>query len=398
MKRRDFLKSSALASGALMVPSFLKAWGNVNPMELNGYRTMVIIQLSGGNDGLNTVVPYTNDIYYQNRPNIGVGANEVLKINDELGFNPVMKGMKSLYDDGLLSIINNVGYPNPDRSHFRSLDIWHSASNSNEYLSTGWMGRYLDSNCKHPYQVIEVDDTLSLAVKGARKTAIATKDPLQLYNTTRSPYFSKIVESVNKENLDEDNMGYLYKTMLETHSSADYIYETHKIYKSDVDYPNHKFAKQMKTIGEFIISGMKTRVYYISLGGFDTHVGQSGQQERLLETYSESVAALVKDLKKNNRLDDTLIMTFSEFGRRVKQNGSNGTDHGTANNLFVVGGKLKKAGVYNSAPNLADLDDNGDLKYDIDFRRVYATVLNNWLEVDHQKILNNRKFEVLDFI
>ncbi len=197
--------------------------------------------------------------------------------------------------------------------------------------------------------------------------------------------------------LDEDNQGYLYKTMLETYSSASYIYETSKIYTTNTEYPRNPFAKNLKTIADFIISGLKTRVYYSSLGGFDSHVNQLNSQDRLLKMYSESLGALVKDLKKNNRFKDTLILTFSEFGRRVRQNGSQGTDHGAANNVMIIGGSLKNAGIYNELSNLNDLDDNGDIKYTIDFRSIYATILNNWLEINDQNILNTN-YKKLKFI
>ena len=296
-----------------------------------------------------------------------------------------------------MSIINSVGYPNPDRSHFRSLDIWQSASNSDEYLTTGWLGRYLDAHCKSPHQVVEVDDMLSLALKGEQFNGIAVKDPKALYQTTNDPYLQKLLAHNTDEHLSEDNMGYLFKTMVETSSSASYIYETSKTYNTSANYPGGKLSKQLKTVGQFINSGLSTKVYYVSVGGFDTHVSQNGSHERLLENYASSVAAFVKDLKNAGTFDDTLIMTFSEFGRRVQQNASVGTDHGTANNLFVMGGKLKKAGFYNEGADLADLDDNGDLKYQIDFRRVYANVLDGWLGVPSKEILG-RSFDPLKFI
>ncbi len=203
--------------------------------------------------------------------------------------------------------------------------------------------------------------------------------------------------NANTALLHESNQGYLYKTMLETYSSASYIKEKSKIYHTKMQYPNSGFAKDLKTIANFIVSGLDTRVYYSSLGGFDSHVNQLKSQDKLLATYAEGIAALVTDLKQNDRFDDTLILTFSEFGRRVKQNASNGTDHGTANNVFVIGGKLKKAGVYNEVPNLSKLDANGDLIHTVDFRSVYATILNNWLMVNDTTILNG-DFDKLGFV
>jgi uncharacterized protein (DUF1501 family) len=399
MKRRDFLKNSALMSGAFMVPAFLKPFEALAMNELTGFKNLVIIQLSGGNDGLNTIIPYGNDIYYQKRKTIAVNQPDIIKLNDMQGLNPSLSALKEIYDQGWMSIINSVGYPNPDRSHFRSMDIWQTASDSNQFLTTGWIGRYLDSacqTCSKPYTAIEVDDTLSLAMKGAKMKAIAVQDPNKLYQTTREPFFKDLVQAHNSANLNEDNLGYLYKTMIETYSSADYIQNTSKTYTVTAQYPATGLGNQLKTVSKFINSGLQTRVYYVSLSGFDTHVGQQNQQGRQLKIYADAVAAFIKDLKQSGKLDDTLVMTFSEFGRRVEQNASNGTDHGTANNILIYGGKLTKAGIYNDAPDLATLD-NGDLKYQVDFRDVYATLLDKWLGVNNSQVLN-KNFTGLNFV
>ena len=399
MDRRRFLQNTALASGALMIPAFLKPFEALAKSDLTGYKNLVIIQLSGGNDGLNTIVPYGNDIYYQKRSTIAINQNDVVKLNDIQGLNPSLSALKEIYDQGWMSIINSVGYPNPDRSHFRSMDIWQTASESNQFLTTGWIGRYLDSNCQScskPYAAIEVDDTLSLAMKGAKMKGIAVQDPNKLYQTTREPFFKDLVHDHSGDNLSEDNLGYLYKTMIETYSSADYIQNTSKTYTVKGEYPATPLANQLKTVSKFINSGLQTRIYYVSLSGFDTHVRQQDQQARQLKIYGDAVAAFIKDLKQSGKLDDTLVMTFSEFGRRVEQNASNGTDHGTANNILIYGGKLKKAGFYNDAPNLSQLD-NGDLKDQIDFRDVYATLLDKWLDVNNGQILT-KSFAGLNFV
>ena len=399
MRRRDFIKNTALASGAFLIPAFLKPLEAIAKGELTGYRNLVIIQLSGGNDGLNTIVPYGNDIYYQKRSTIAINQNDIIKLNDMQGLNPGLSALKEIYDQGWMSIINSVGYPNPDRSHFRSMDIWQTASDSNQFLTTGWIGRYLDSNCqscKNPYTAIEVDDTLSLAMKGAKMKAIAVQDANKLYTETREPFFKSLVHDHHDDHLNEDNLGYLYKTMIETYSSADYIQNTSKTYVSKAEYPATPFANQLKTVSKFINSGLQTRVYYVSLSGFDTHVGQQNQQARQFKIYGDAIAAFIKDLKQTAKLDDTLIMTFSEFGRRVEQNASNGTDHGTANNVLLFGGKLEKSGIFNAAPDLSQLD-NGDLKYQVDFREVYATLLNKWLDVNNNNILD-KNFNGLAFI
>jgi len=394
MERRDFIKRTSLASAALWMPNFLK------PLErfvADEYRNLVVIQLSGGNDGLNTVVPFENDIYYNSRKTISVAKDKVLKLTDDLGFHPSMTGLQGLYNDGLMCVLNSVGYPNPNRSHFRSMDIWQTATNANEYKNTGWIGRYLDSNCNecnHPYLALELDQTLSLALKGDAKKGIAVNNPQQLYNQTREPFFKQLKDLASDN--DHDNVAYLYKTMAETYASAEYIFETSKTYKNNFEYPKNNLAKQLKEIATFIGSGMNTRVYYASLGGFDTHVGQIVRQENLLKQFSESVTAFIQNLKSMNKLDDTTVLVFSEFGRRVNQNASNGTDHGTANNVFVLGSNLKKKGFYNAAPDLTNLDE-GDLKYQLDFRNIYATLLNNWLKITPDKILGQR-FDYLNFV
>lgn len=399
MKRRDFLKNSALVSGAFMVPAFLKPFEAMAKSQLSGYKNLVIIQLSGGNDGLNTIVPYGNDIYYQKRNTIAISKTDIIKLDDMQGLNPSLSALKEIYDQGWMSVINSVGYPNPDRSHFRSMDIWQTGSESNQFLSTGWIGRYLDANCQvnnNPYTAIEVDDTLSLAMKGIKMKGVAVQDPEKLYQTTREPFFKDLVHAHNATDLNEDNLGYLYKTMIESYSSADYIRNTSKTYNVTGTYPATQLGNQLKTVSKFINSGLETRVYYVSLSGFDTHIRQNDQQARQLKIYGDAVAAFIKDLKQTGKLDDTLVMTFSEFGRRVEQNASNGTDHGTANNILIYGGKLKKAGIYNNAPDLATLD-NGDLKYEIDFRDVYATLLDKWLNMNNSQVLN-KNFAGLQFI
>jgi uncharacterized protein (DUF1501 family) len=399
MKRRDFLRQSAFTTaGSMMIPSFLKAYElgqmNVDPM---GSKVLVVVQLSGGNDGLNTVVPFRNDIYYRERPTLAIAREKVLTLNDELGFNPALEPLKALYDDGLVRVINNVGYPNPDRSHFRSMDIWHTASSSDQYLRTGWVGRYLDAACSGaggcaPHSAIEVDDTLSLSMKGNAVNGLAVLNPKKLYNQTRDGIIKELAQTSFTKT--QDNAGYLYKTLAETVSSAEYVYDksAKSVHRTKGVYPAHELGKRLKTVSELIQSDTSTRVYYISISGFDTHVNQAGQQERLLRNYAEAVKAFMDDMKSTNRQNDVLLMTFSEFGRRVKQNASNGTDHGTANNVFLVGGGLSGTGgerIYNEAPDLVNLD-VGDLKFTVDFRSIYATLLEDWLKADNLAILGNK--------
>ncbi|WP_353777394.1 DUF1501 domain-containing protein [Winogradskyella sp. 3972H.M.0a.05] len=395
MDRRKFIKNSALASSVVLVPSFVKALDNTS-FRTRGFKRLVIVQLTGGNDGLNSIIPYTNDFYYKARPSLAIDS-DIIRMNDTLGLHQSLQPLERLWDDGHLCIINNVGYPNPNRSHFRSMDIWQSASDSDVYLQNGWIGRYLDKYGKKPYNAIEVNEALSLAMKGSYKNGIATKDYRVLYNTSRDPFLNKIVEHYNDTHLSEHNLGYLYKTFIEAKSSAKYIYEETKVKLGTAEYPSHNFGKQLKTTAQFINSGLDTSIYYTSLDGFDTHASQANRQKRLLDIYAKGIEAFVDDLKSQDTFRDTLILTFSEFGRRVAQNAANGTDHGTANNVFIIGENLKTQGFYNDLVSLEDLDENGDLKYEIDFRRIYATILKKWLEADDDLILNGA-FQTLDFI
>jgi len=395
IKRKEFLQIGSLATASMMLPKFLKAFER--PMMVPpGNKVVVVIQFSGGNDGLNTVIPVRNDIYYRERPKLGIDKATALSITDEAGLNPALEAFKGLYDEGSLSIMNSVGYPNPDRSHFRSMDIWQTASESNAYLTTGWVGRYLDAQCKgcdKPTQAMELDDVLSLALKGEQNKGLAFKDPKKLFNSSNSRFF----KDINADHrAGEANVDYLYKTMSETISSADYIYQQSRVHPSGETYPATGLGKDLKTIASLIMSDINTKVYYVSLGSFDTHVNQDNQQKRLFTELNDAVKAFTADLKKNNRFEDVLMMTFSEFGRRVAQNASGGTDHGTANNMFFISGGLKQKGLINSLPDLTDLNE-GDLKHKVDFRNVYATVLNKWLGADDKEILGG-KFEYLDFI
>jgi uncharacterized protein (DUF1501 family) len=397
IKRREFLQVGSLASAACMVPSFLKAFEK-KAIVPPGNKVLVVLQLSGGNDGLNTVVPIGNDIYYKSRPKLGITKEQALKLTDEVGLHPALKGFKELYDDGNLGILNSVGYPNPDRSHFRSMDIWHSASESNEYLYTGWIGRYLDAQCAgcdKPTHALEIDDVLSMALKGEEVKGLAMKDPKRLYSSANEKYFKELINSYNDQ-AGEQPVDYLYKTMAETISSADYIFKQSQLHPSSYLYPKTELGRSFQTIASLIFSDINTKVYYVSLGSFDTHVNQAAQQQRLFTEMNEAITSFVKDLKANGRFDDILITTFSEFGRRVSQNASGGTDHGTANNMFFIGAGLKNKGVLNPVPDLNDLQD-GDLRRKVDFKNVYATILKNWLNADDRKILG-RQFDHLNFI
>jgi uncharacterized protein (DUF1501 family) len=391
MNRRHFLKSSALASSFFMVPKILKPLEHIGLQ--NQDKILVVIQLSGGNDSLNTFIPYTNDLYYKARPSIGLKNNAIIKLNDTQAMTASMQSLEKWFDNGNAAILNSVGYPNMDHSHFRSMEIWQTASNSNEYLDSGWLGRWMD-NQKNTYSAIEIDDSLSLAVKGKNKTAMAFTDIKKINDTLKQENF----KNMNSHALEHEESltNYLYQTLQEMKSGTNYIHEKNKIYNNDFNYPDTSFAKQLKTIADLILSGVDTKVFYLTLSGFDTHTNEVQRHNKLMKMYSEATNAFLENLKQKNRLEDTLVMTFSEFGRRVGENAAQGTDHGTAGNVWLLGGKLKKAGVLNALPDLQNLN-AGDLVYKEDFRNIYATVLDNWLGTSSKSILGSQ-FKNLGFV
>jgi uncharacterized protein (DUF1501 family) len=370
MDRRGFLgKTGIITAGALLVPSFLKANLFSSKLKLSKKR-LVVIQLSGGNDGLNTLVPYGIDDYYKNRTTAGVAESELLKIGNQFGFHPKLAGLHDLHQRGLLSVINSVGYPNPNRSHFRSMDIWHTASDSNEYKQNGWLGSYLDNNCENAYEGIEVGGSLSLSMKGKTNSGIALTDPQAFYDTIHSGFFEALKNPI-------------------TENSAKYIFDQYKLKPNPTEYAKSQFSNQLKQIATLIKSDIQTPIFYTTLGGFDTHVNQKGTQDFLFDQLNGGVASFVSDLEKDDLLKDTTIIVFSEFGRRLKENASRGTDHGAANVMFVIDTDLsKKAYTYNQI-DLVDLE-NGDPKFKVDFRSVYQNVLETSLGVDSNPILGKR--------
>ncbi|MCS6929081.1 MAG: DUF1501 domain-containing protein [Saprospiraceae bacterium] len=398
IKRRTFLKVASLAAASLWVPRFLKAHARPGALPTRG-KALVIVQLSGGNDGLNTVVPIHNDIYYRERPRLAIRASDALHLTDEAAFHPALRGLKHLYDNGELAVLHNVGYPNPDRSHFRSMDIWHSASPAHEYWQTGWIGRYLDARClpkSCTAPAIELNDSVGLALKGQRYKGLAMREPAELRAIAQNAYLLEYSSSKTTYELQETPLEYLYKTMNDAIAAADYIFEKSRVKPSSANYPDTPLGRQLRTVASLILSDAETVVYYLSLGSFDTHINQLPQHQRLLSQLDAALAAFAADLRAQGRWKDVLVMTFSEFGRRVSQNASGGTDHGTANQMFFLGGALRRHGLLNALPNLADLE-QGDLKFEVDFRQVYATVLENWLEAKHQPILGQH-FPLLDFV
>jgi uncharacterized protein (DUF1501 family) len=366
-------------------------------------RILVVVQFSGGNDGLNTVVPYANDAYHKARPEIGFEPDEVLKLNDEIGLHPQLAPFKSLYDHGQAALVLGVGYPNPNRSHFRSMEIWHTCSDSDKFERYGWIGRFFDNECKGDASpasgvAIGVETPQAFTNAGGRGICFADPNafkwtPVTAGNAGAMDAELKAFKAINT--VGPKPADFLTRTALNAQLTSDRVRTIATSYKPQVTYPNNALASNLKLIAGMIGGGLGSRIYYCQLGGFDTHTDQVPRHARLMETYADTVSAFYHDLKAQGNGERVLIMSFSEFGRRVVQNASAGTDHGVAGPIFLVGGGLK-AGIYGKYPSLTELD-AGDLKANVDFRQVYATVLDRWLKARSEPILG-RKFEHLGFV
>jgi uncharacterized protein (DUF1501 family) len=393
--RRAFLRRGlALAAIAPTVPNFLDRTmlALADPFDAprtqrptgKDSRILVVLQLSGGNDGLNTVIPFADDAYHRARPVIRLDAKSVIRLTDSIALHPSLTGFKKLYDDGLMSIIQGVGYPNPNRSHFRSMDIWQSAKPDTEVITTGWLGRYFDNTCKgdDPHVGVSLSERLPLAMQGQRVHPLSFEKPetyryigrdrehyLALNQTTQSAQGAAITPATQ--------LDFLRRTAMNAQLSSDDILHMTRAHAPASAYPLGEFGAGLRTIAAMINGGLPTRVYYASLGSFDTHAAQRGTHDRLLQTLADAVAAFWADLAAQGNDDRVLVMTFSEFGRRVEQNASAGTDHGAAAPMFLFGRGVKP-GIANAHPSLTDLD-KGDLKHSIDFRSVYTAILEQWL-------------------
>ena len=426
MRRRDFLRNTVPAG--VMLPSLIngmtvKAYGaesllmqGLFPATTDTDHVLVIVQLNGGNDGLNTVIPieyFPN--YIRARANMYIPQQKVLGLsgNDRVGFHPAMTGMQALYNDGKMSVIHSVGYPQPNFSHFRATDIWMSASDSKEVVNSGWTGRYLNyeyPNFPNGYPnssmpdplAIQIGSTTSLALQGpAVSMGMSISNPSNFYNLIAGVQDPAPNTPAGKE------LTYIRKVAQQTTAYAEVIKTASAKVTQQAEYPNNSLAAQLKIVARLIAGGLKTRIYMVSYGGFDTHSAQvnsldhtTGTHANLLKNVSDSIKAFQDDLKLQKVDDRVLGMTFSEFGRRIKSNGSTGTDHGSAAPMFVFG-KNVDSGVIGDTPNIpvtASFNDN--LPFQYDFRSVYATILNKWLCVDaddlEQIMLKN--FQVLPIV
>ena len=388
--RREFLQQGAggltLIASGVSVPAFLaKAALAAKPGRDN--KILVVIQMTGGNDGLNTVIPFRNDIYHRLRPSLGIKQQQTLRISDELGLHPDMTAMQRLYDQGMVNIINNVGYPNPDRSHFRSMDIWHTASTQPEKVNDGWLGRLADiSENAQPFALHLDGTTLPLALK-TKHTPVPSVHDISAFHLENNDKTLKQALSLPR-NSQNDDLLYVQRVAVSGCNIASRMAYMHKEKSVDYDYPQYALASRLKQIADLIAADFGPRVYYTSLGGFDTHANQSLVHGNLLRQLSESVASFFSDLNKRRLADRVLVMTFSEFGRRVSENASRGTDHGVAAPMFVISPQCQP-GIKGGEPDLEHLL-AGDIPHRVDFRSVYADILDNWLNVNHRKVLGRQ--------
>ncbi|PIF70191.1 DUF1501 domain-containing protein [Flavobacterium sp. 2] len=377
MNRRNFLTlTGTFTGGMLVLPDFLHAFGSQNNLVI-GEQCIVFVQLNGGNDGLNTFIPYDNPLYYDLRTKIALSKDAVIGKNKGMAFHPSLKDFAQMQQNGDLTVIQNVGYPEPIRSHFRSQEIWQTAADSNKYINEGWLGRYLDLQCNGHQATagINLDSIDNLALKGMEPNSITVKDPNRFK-----------VKSDKEENVtlsDNPQLDFVRKIANSVTEGSDEIQKALAKSKSEISYPKTDLSKNLEWIGRLIKGNLNSKVYYTSLGGFDTHDNQLAIHEKKLTDLNDALYSFYQDLKQAQLLQNVTIVVFSEFGRRVKDNG-NGTDHGTAAPMFIIGGN-NKGTVLGNNPDLSNLD-NGDLKYEIDFRSVYASLLRQKMNFDYSKI------------
>ncbi|MFT7351736.1 MAG: hypothetical protein ACI9XR_001495 [Flavobacterium sp.] len=377
MKRRNFLSLTGTFTGGLLVlPEFLNAFAKTSNLVV-GEQCLVFVQLNGGNDGLNTFIPYEDPLYYALRPKIGIATDLVLGKNQGMGFHPSLKGFAQMQQNGDLSVIQNVGYPEPIHSHFRSQEIWQTATDSNKYINDGWLGRYLDLQCKdhNPTAGINIDSIDNLALKGKEPNSITIKD-LSNFKVRKSDEETTILSK-------NPQLDFVRKVATSVVEGSGEIQKALQKSKSEITYDKTGLAKNLEWIARLVKGNLNSKVYYTSLNGFDTHDNQLGAHGRKLTELNDAIFSFYTDLKQAELLQNVTIVVFSEFGRRVKDNGS-GTDHGTAAPMFVIGGK-NKGSIIGNNPKLNQLD-NGDLQHEIDFRSVYASLLNQKLDFDPTQI------------
>lgn len=407
--RRQFLKGGvAFVTVSVAAPWFLThtalaAGGGAASPGTTSSNILVVLQLGGGNDGLNTVIPISDRAYAQARPTIGIAPGAALPIADGVALHSNLARLKALYDQGNVAIVQGVGYPNPDRSHFRSTEIWQTAQPSGP-VTSGWLGRYLDvaaNQSANALTAVNLGEALSKAFWTQRTFVPSIGNPADFDFKTDPGFPGDRLAQVHALQAffseGAGNRPYLDAIKQVTASAWNSSQSLLKVLDSHqpaVDYPQSGLAQGLKLIGRIIGGQLGTRIYYVSMGGFDTHSGEKGTHDRLMAQLDAAVDAFARDMQQQGVWGNVTLMTFSEFGRRLKENGSQGTDHGTAAPMFLVGGGVK-GGLVGAMPSLADLDSNGDLKYAIDFRQVYATAVQRWMGVPAEPVVGGT-FPLLD--
>jgi uncharacterized protein (DUF1501 family) len=409
--RRQFLKGSLAGASLLavgnVIPGFLA--NTARAAEAGKDTILVVLEMTGGNDGLNTVIPYADDLYIKNRPTLKYSKTEVVKVDDSIGINPGMAGFRNLVNDGQVGCVMGVGYPNSDRSHFESMDIWHSCDLTRKTTS-GWIGRSVVDlqDKKGNVPVVQIGaNRLPLALQGGSGgvVSINNKQPynLDLGNDDKTKTARrKLIEDLAKpaEAAGKDSLlDFVQKRQIQTLATLDRLQDVLKStpmqepyygQTSQQYYAEGKLPQRMSLIARLIQKEFGTRVFYTSIDGFDTHSEQKEPHRLLLAEVADAIERFYQILKEQGHDKRVIVMTYSEFGRRVLENGSKGTDHGSGSSLFVVGPAVK-GGAIGKHPKLDDLD-QGDMKHSIDFRQVYATLLDQWLKVDSRAVLSG-KFE-----
>lgn len=396
MNRRDFLKTSSLIALGASVPNFLARTAAQAPLAQNpGARDtiLVVLQLTGGNDGLNTVIPYADPQYARLRPTLRQERNQVRRINDQIGLHPSLSGIADLLQDNAACIVQGVGYPNPSQSHFRSMDIWHAASTA-ATLTDGWIGRALRHiPAASSFHLAGNNEVAPLALTGApvRVPTITSLQDFQLRVEAAGAADRRAQQTIIEQSAEGPQaqsgglLDFVQRTAVNTYAASHRLQEIGRNYTPRVPYPATALANQLRLAAQLIDAGLGARLFYVSLDGFDTHAGQAEPHANLLRTVSEAVSAFFRDLSERGHRDRLLIMTFSEFGRRAAENGSRGTDHGSAAPMFLIGGRVQP-GLVGAHPSLTNLED-GNLRHHTDFRQVYAAVLERWLGVPSRQVL-----------
>src|SRR6266571_349801 len=405
LTRRAMVKDGLLmvSAGMVMPAVFSRGVASARAQALDGShfaqaaenKTLIVVQMAGGNDGLNTVIPFTDPLYHQMRPTLALPDSKVLPLDTRLAFHPNLAPLKNLWNSGHLAIVEGVGYPNQSLSHFQAMDIWQTLD-LNGNGSEGWLGKlvagWVDKD-GHPFKAMDIGVQTAQALQSI-SAPVPTLASVETYRVYPDPAdtdggnarLQALMRLYNTYPRSAPYAALLDTTALSAQEGSRQLHEAAIAYQPAVTYPAGPFAAGLKVLAEAIVQGLGLRVGYVTIGGFDTHANQQATHDALLQTLAEGLSAFYSDLVHHGKADNVVIMTWSEFGRRVEENGSQGTDHGTAAPMFILGNAVNR-GIFGEPPSLGNLDQNGNLKYTTDFRSVYATVLDRWLGAASKDVL-----------